>query len=171
MKIMKKVLKWIWKKFVKLNKVILGFVIFFMLVFLVVEKFETFLVNRVGGERKNALFSMVISDMRKEPVLGVFFLVMFIIIPIIIVVINRGLDRRCTECKEWFALRVSGDNLIKCEDIQILTEVKLKDNYGHVVGTQEQYVPGTRKIYHKNYTCRKCGATSFRTYSKDEKNT
>lgn len=168
---MKKILKWIWTKYVKLNRVILRFVIFFMLLFFVIEKFEAFLVNRVGGERKNALFSMVISDMRKEPFLGVFFLVIFIIIPTMIIVINHGLDRKCAECKQWFALRVTGDTLMKCEDIQILTEVKRKDNFGHVVGTQEQYVPGTRKIYHKNFICRKCGATSFRTYSKDEKNT
>lgn len=167
---MEKFLKWIWKKYVELNSFILVFVIFSMLVCLVIEKLEAFLVNRVGGERNNALFSMVISDMRKEPVLGLLFSVI-IIIPTIVLIIDRGLDRRCVECKQWFALRVNGDTLIKCEDIQILTEVKRKDNYGHVVGTQEQYVPGTRKIYHKNYICRKCGATSFRTYSKDEKNT
>lgn len=61
--------------------------------------------------------------------------------------------------------------MIKCENIQILAEAKTKNKWGEVIGTQEQYVPGTRKTYHKSYICRKCGAVSYKTYSKDIKNT
>lgn len=163
---MDKILKGIWKAFVHWNGVFWGMGI---LIFLI-DRLDAFIARRAGTRRQFDVIEMATDSNGLSPAFAGIVLIM-IIIPMIVLIIDRGLDRRCVECKQWFALRVTDDTLIKREDIQILTEVKRKDNYGHVVGTQEQYVPGTRKIYHKNYICRKCGATSFRTYSKDEKNT
>lgn len=99
------------------------------------------------------------------------FLIVMYILSIIVLIINFGYKRRCPSCYKWFSMKWSGDKLVKCEDIQIKTEVKTKNSRGEVIGTQEQYIPGTRKFYQKNYICRKCGETSYDTYSKDVKNT
>lgn len=160
---MKRILKWIWKRFVQWNGVILSMAVILVLI----ERLDAYVANHLGGKRQFNIW----EDLTGNIFMGFFIIFMFVIIPMVVLIVNYGVERRCPDCKKWYCLKMDGEKLIKCEDIQILAEVKIKDKWGHVIGTQEQYVPGTRKTYHKNYTCRKCGAVSFRTYLKDEKNT
>ena len=56
------------------------------------------------------------------------------------------------------------------KDISVLTEVKKRNKDGEVIGTTEQYIPGTRTFYRETYKCKGCGEISYGTYSKDRKN-
>lgn len=161
--IIKFIIKVIWKWIVRFNGMLLGMSIFITLL----EILDSYAASHFSNYEKHFYRFWVQNN-----ILGtIIYSTMMWVIPITVLIVNWGYTKKCPDCKKWYALKSNGEELIKCEDIQILTEVKRKDNYGHVVGTQEQYVPGTRRTYQKNYICCKCGAASCRTYSRDEKNT
>ena len=77
---------------------------------------------------------------------------------------------KCPTCKKRFALKRIGKELASSERISILQEVKTRNRNGNVVGTQEQYIPGTRRIYEIHYVCKNCGEDCYRQYEKDTPN-
>ena len=153
------ILKKIWKVIVACNCVMLAFAIFGVA--------TEILRHKMSGEGLG--FCRLFTDLSQGGLIIMYWCIWWVF-PISVLIIDHGLERRCSTCKKWFALRWDRNELIKSEDISILAELKTKNKMGEVIGTQEQYVPGTRKTYNKIYRCRKCGAVSYKTYSEDTKN-
>lgn len=78
--------------------------------------------------------------------------------------------RRCRNCKKLFAMQKAEKYVTKTETISMLVELKKRNNYGQVYGTDEQYIPGTRTTYETVYRCKYCGHEETVTQYKDEKN-
>ena len=77
----------------------------------------------------------------------------------------------CSYCKGFFALKRLRTDLVGEESISVKMEVNDKDSNGVIIGSREQYVPGTRKKYQDTFICRKCGKTcKGKVYHKDKAN-
>ena len=85
-------------------------------------------------------------------------------------VLLEGYKSKCPHCKKRFGLVKISEEITRTEDISVLTEVKNRNKNGEVIGTTEQYIPGTRTFYRETYKCKGCGEISYGTYSKDRKN-
>lgn len=81
-----------------------------------------------------------------------------------------GMKRKCPRCRKLFALKWSGNEYVDSKQVSVLAEVNTYNRNHEKIGTQEQYVAGTRRYYHKNYTCKCCGKKYYITYSKVSKN-
>lgn len=88
------------------------------------------------------------------------------ILYVAIEVLRYGYQNRCLSCKRWFALKKIGKTFEGSEDISVAVKGKTYGNDGKQVGYQEQYVPGTKNIYHMNYQCKYCGRTCYSEFSK-----
>lgn len=77
---------------------------------------------------------------------------------------------RCTKCKGMFTLRYKWTDHIEKQNISMKAETKTYNKVGEVIGTQEQYIPGTRNTYQDCYICKKCGNETYYTYKVDRKN-
>ena len=88
----------------------------------------------------------------------------------LIIYFSLGAMYKCPTCKKRFALKRIGKELASSERISILQEVKTRNRNGNVVGTQEQYIPGTRRIYEIHYVCKNCGEDCYRRYEKETPN-
>lgn len=82
-----------------------------------------------------------------------------------------GILHRCRNCKMLFMLKKTETNESSRDDISVKVKVDRKDLQGNVVGTQDQWIPGTRIWYRKYYRCKACGQIHYSTYSKDYTNT
>jgi hypothetical protein len=80
------------------------------------------------------------------------------------------LKYRCKQCKKNWALKKIEQRLVGKDSISVLRELKNRNRDGEVIGTSEQYVPGTRYIYAYIYKCKFCGSTETRTHSEDKIN-
>lgn len=98
--------------------------------------------------------------------MGVGFLAGYIAVECLVI----GMNQRCPHCKKMFALKKIGKEFVNSEQISVLTEVNRYNNSHEKVGTQEQYINGTRNHYRINYRCKCCGKTAYSTYSIDTKN-
>ena len=98
------------------------------------------------------------------------FFVIFLAIVIGVEVLKKGYREKCPKCKKWFSLEDMGTELVGKKDINVKVEGNTYNRNGEVIGTQEQYVPGTRKIYHQNFKCKKCGNRCYSTFSKSNAN-
>ena len=74
---------------------------------------------------------------------------------------------RCPSCKQFYALKKVGNEIVHREDISVLTKVNNYDNQGNRLGTQEQYIPGVRDTYRITYKCIFCGEKKYKTKTKD----
>lgn len=74
---------------------------------------------------------------------------------------------RCSKCKKLFALNMTGEKCIKEEQILKIKEVKTYNNAHEVTGTQEQYLPATRKYYEISYMCKNCGEKFYRKENRE----
>lgn len=81
-----------------------------------------------------------------------------------------GYQKKCPHCGKWHALKRAGKTYSSSQAISIRTEVNRYNNDHVKIGTQDQYIAGTRDFYHKNYKCKCCGEVCYVTYSKDYKN-
>ena len=84
-----------------------------------------------------------------------------------IVILMKGLRERCPNCKKWFALEFIDEESIGEENVSVKVETKTKNVNGEVTGTQEQYVPGKRITFQRNYVCKKCGETTAKRHTTD----
>lgn len=91
----------------------------------------------------------------------------FIGIVIAIEILRIGYGRKCPSCKKWFALKKCGTEFVEEQNISVKVVGNTYNRNRDVIGTQEQYVPGIRRIYHKNYKCKICGKECYTTFSKD----
>lgn len=97
-------------------------------------------------------------------------LVLMIAISVAWKVLSIGYGNRCPGCRKWFALKKTGKECVSTEQISVLTEVKNRNNNRDVIGTSEQYIPGTRNHYKIHYVCKNCGCKTYSTCTKDSKN-
>ena len=77
-----------------------------------------------------------------------------------------GRKSTCPSCRKIFALKKTKEEVIGQEDVSVLVETKMRDNQQKVVGTGEQYVPGVKTTYREYYTCKYCGETFTKDYTK-----
>lgn len=75
---------------------------------------------------------------------------------------------QCPECKKFFALKEMDTEAVGSENISMKVETNDYGRNGEVVGRHEQYIPGKRITYKRNYICKKCGATSSSSFSRDK---
>ena len=76
---------------------------------------------------------------------------------------------RCKKCKKLFALQKVQTDVLDCKNISILVETKSKNLYGETIGTNEQYIPGTRITYRDTFVCKYCGYEKQSNRTIDEK--
>lgn len=88
----------------------------------------------------------------------------------IIFILRKGREFRCPTCKKLFALKEVRNVKVDSKDIFVSVKTKSRNNDGDIVGTQEQYVPGERIKYRRDYICKKCGAECYQTYTRDNAN-
>jgi len=79
--------------------------------------------------------------------------------------LEQRFNNRCSECKKWGAMRRVDSQLLRTETISVLVETKRRNLDGNVVGSQDQYIPGTRKVYSDTYQCKFCGAQYKREHT------
>lgn len=89
----------------------------------------------------------------------------------LIIYFSLGAMYKCPYCKKRFTLKRLEKNLVSSERISILQEVKTRNRNGDIVGTQEQYIPGRRRVYEIHYVCKNCGHDCLRQYEDDAPNT
>lgn len=77
----------------------------------------------------------------------------------------------CPHCKALFTVEKEEVQRLGEESISVLVETKRRNNQGEVIGTQEQYIPGTRVRYKTFYLCEKCGSRQYENWFKDYSNT
>lgn len=82
-----------------------------------------------------------------------------------------GFLRRCRNCKMYFMLKKTETKESSRDDISVKVDVASKDREGNVVGTQEQWVPGTRIWYRKYFKCKACGQVHYSVFSEKHANT
>lgn len=101
------------------------------------------------------------------------FIAFIILIKVVSIGINIALDKlgRCKSCKKLFALKKIQTNLINVADISIKKELKRRNSNGEVIGTSEQYIPGTKKTYETIHQCKHCKHKQFGKYSRTVENT
>lgn len=99
----------------------------------------------------------------------VFGLITVVVIVALVLIRKKRLKLRCKGCKKNWVMKLIKTDLISKEDISILAELKKRNSSGEVVGTSEQYIPGTRSKYRSIYECRRCGHQEVRTYKVDKK--
>lgn len=101
------------------------------------------------------------------------FVILFILIKAVSILIDKTLDKlgRCISCKKLFAMRKIETNLIEVADISIKKELKQRNLSGEVMGTSEQYIPGTRKTYETIHECKYCKQRQSKKYAKTFENT
>lgn len=117
------------------------------------------------------IFSPVMIKMELYPLYQmIFFVAVIIFLAFLIIYFSLGAMYKCPTCKKRFALKRIGKELASSERISILQEVKTRNRNGNVVGTQEQYIPGTRRIYEIHYVCKNCGEDCYRQYEKETPN-
>lgn len=81
-----------------------------------------------------------------------------------------GFLRRCRYCKMYFMLKKTETEEASRDNISVKVNVNRKDTQGNVVGTQEQWIPGTRIWYRKYFICSACGQVHYSVFFKDYKN-
>lgn len=117
------------------------------------------------------IFSPVMIKMELYPLYQmIFFVAVIIFLAFLIIYFSLGAMYKCPTCKKRFVLKRIEENLVSSERISILQEVKTRNRNGNVVGTQEQYIPGTRRIYEIHYVCKNCGEDCYRQYEKETPN-
>ncbi len=94
--------------------------------------------------------------------------VAFLLIAVLIIYYKLLKPTQCPHCKKFFALKELDTEEIGSADISVKVETARRDNDGNKVGTQEQYVPGKRITYRRNYECKKCGKETFTTFEEDK---
>ena len=100
----------------------------------------------------------------------IIFVAFIIFLAFLIIYFSLGAMYKCPTCKKRFALKRIEKELDRSERISILQEVKTRNRNGNVVGTQEQYIPGTRRTYEIHYVCKNCGEDCYRQYEKETPN-
>ena len=91
---------------------------------------------------------------------------------IIVVLILNGYDAvkyRCPVCKKFNGLSYVSSKLLREDDISIQVQNQIKNAEGKVIGTQDQYIPGKRKMYEETYKCANCGYVNKKLVTKDVK--
>lgn len=91
---------------------------------------------------------------------------------IIVVLILNGYDAvkyRCPACKKFNGLSYVSSKLLREDDISIQVQNQIKNAEGKVIGTQDQYIPGKRKMYEETYKCANCGYVNKKLVTKDVK--
>lgn len=77
---------------------------------------------------------------------------------------------KCPACKKLFAMKPARTELLGKENISVKQELNNYDSNHDVIGTHEQYVPGTREYYRKWYVCKYCGNKYYKNFKKDYPN-
>lgn len=103
-------------------------------------------------------------------IVSFFHFLMPLLFVVAIEILKKGYERICPSCKKWFALKEVGTEIVGKEDIHVKVEGNTYNRNREIIGTQEQYVPGTRKIYHRNYKCTKCGEECYSKFSESSAN-
>lgn len=91
---------------------------------------------------------------------------------IIVVLILNGYDAvkyRCPACKKFNGLSYVSSKLLREDDISIQVQNQIKNAEGKVIGTQDQYIPGKRKMYEETYKCANYGYVNKKLVTKDVK--
>jgi len=76
----------------------------------------------------------------------------------------------CKQCGKVFVLKKTKTVLIKNKEISKRVILKKWDANGDIVGTEEQYIPGSRLYYRTDYKCKNCGANKEVFFSKRKLN-
>lgn len=78
-----------------------------------------------------------------------------------LIILSKMLWKRftcqCSACKKWGAMQKVQTKAVKSEAVSVLMTTERRGRDGHVVGTQDQYVPGTKTTYQDTYRCIFCG--------------
>lgn len=77
---------------------------------------------------------------------------------------------KCPACKKLFAMKPARTEFLGKENISVKQELNNYDSNHDVIGTHEQYVPGTREYYRKWYVCKYCGNKYYKNFKKDYPN-
>ena len=97
------------------------------------------------------------------------FIVLYLSVKAIELVVDMLLDTlgRCYSCNKLFAMKKVRTTTLESTSISIKTELKQKNLNGEVVGTIEQFVPGTREVYEITYQCKFCNEKRFEKKSRE----
>lgn len=71
----------------------------------------------------------------------------------------------CPNCGKFFSMEKTSREVVNSEQISIKQTLNQKNRNGDVIGTTEQYIPGTRETVKTVKTCKHCGGslTSHKT--------
>ncbi|MCM1186850.1 MAG: hypothetical protein NC251_01690 [Lachnoclostridium sp.] len=69
----------------------------------------------------------------------------------------RRFRSRCPICKRWAAVVWADTEQISETKISVPITTRTRNRDGEVIGTSEQYVPGSRYTYCDTYRCKYCG--------------
>jgi len=89
---------------------------------------------------------------------------------IVILIIRFGFSRRCPECRKLFSLKSTGKELVNSQSQNMKVKNDVYNNNSEKIGHTSQWVQGTRDTYHKNFKCKHCGKTTYKSFSKDRIN-
>ncbi|MCI6547198.1 MAG: hypothetical protein MR415_00935 [Coriobacteriaceae bacterium] len=78
--------------------------------------------------------------------------------------------RWCPNCGKFFGLRVTDRKVVDSQAISMKKTLEIKNARGEVIGTNEQYIPGTRETTQTVKTCKYCGAEVENYRTSDHEN-
>ena len=78
-----------------------------------------------------------------------------------------GFLNRCRNCHSLRTLDSLGLERTSEEDVSIKTILASRNTNNEVVGTQEQWIPGTRVSYKRHFRCNRCGQNHYSTFTED----
>ena len=88
-----------------------------------------------------------------------------------LILVARSITKgRCPSCKRLYALKYVGSKVTDKESISVRKEVNRWNQYGEIIDTQEQYIPGTRYTYRDAYKCKYCGHVKYRQVVESHEN-
>lgn len=102
-----------------------------------------------------------------ENLWGAIILIGWVVLAILSVWMWKRFKLKCQACKRWGALELIKTEFARQEKISVLVEVERRDLQRNVIGTQDQYIPGKRKIFTDTYKCKFCGHLETRTHTRE----
>jgi hypothetical protein len=87
----------------------------------------------------------------------------------IVYMLYLAIRDKCPSCDKLNGLKYVSRTLVREDNISVLVENRIKDKAGNVIRTNEQYVPGVRKVYEYAFRCSHCEYVEKRTVTRDEK--
>ncbi len=102
------------------------------------------------------------SDVKKQEsnIVTIIFIILFSFF--IFSILKKIIYSRCPSCKNFFALKYVGTNILDRYITPVKVSVKQRAKNGQVYGSQDQYIQVTKEKYQKVFKCKYCNNTLSR---------